>query len=283
MKIDDAAQATFTAESDAAESLKRSATAQNEATKRARRVLYADQMRYQVAMDLAQLRYVKLVATAHVDIMKGCVTNWLLIAADAIISDVNAQLSAANIGPMSVTFFETIASSVRSKLDIFNGLRTVYLESKFLQKFVPMVSPTRRVMPPTAIKRAFGVNPHDEARVQLPPLPKSMAAYDFALDELLARLVEHSAPAREAIYDTVVSWSAKPSTRSEPMRIVADVTDGRVFADHPVFGLRARVSREEAEKASATASLKIAIMLYAAHSRCAPLPFFIETPCFTYL
>eukprot|EP00965_Chrysotila_dentata_P084739 2796427-Pleurochrysis_carterae.AAC.1 len=76
--------------------------------------------------------------------------------------------------------------------------------------------------------------------MQLPPLPKTLAAYDFALDELLARLVEHCAPAREAIYDTIVSWSAKAPTKSEPTRIVADVTDGRVFAYHPVFGLRAR-------------------------------------------
>eukprot|EP00965_Chrysotila_dentata_P014924 493647-Pleurochrysis_carterae.AAC.1 len=118
-------------------------------------------------------------------------------------------------------------------------------------------------MPPTAVKNASRVNSYDDVAMQLPPLPKTLAAYDFALDEWLSRLVGHCAPAREAIYDTIVLWSAKPPTRSESMRIVADLADGRVFADHPVFGLRARVSLEEAAKASATAPIKIAIMLYA--------------------
>eukprot|EP00965_Chrysotila_dentata_P136699 4521097-Pleurochrysis_carterae.AAC.1 len=66
-KVDTAAAETFTAEADAAASLKRKAAAQNEESKRARGLLYEDEARHKIAMDLAQLRYVKLVPGAHVD------------------------------------------------------------------------------------------------------------------------------------------------------------------------------------------------------------------------
>eukprot|EP00965_Chrysotila_dentata_P061334 2032230-Pleurochrysis_carterae.AAC.1 len=65
-------------------------------------------------------------SSTHVDIFKGCVSNWLITAADAIVSDVNAQPSAADFGPISATVSESITSSVQSKLDIFNGLRPEY-------------------------------------------------------------------------------------------------------------------------------------------------------------
>eukprot|EP00965_Chrysotila_dentata_P194331 6176312-Pleurochrysis_carterae.AAC.1 len=55
--VDMAAAETFTAEAEAAESLKRSAAAREQGSKLARGLLYADQVRHQIAMDLAQLRY----------------------------------------------------------------------------------------------------------------------------------------------------------------------------------------------------------------------------------
>eukprot|EP00965_Chrysotila_dentata_P020389 675565-Pleurochrysis_carterae.AAC.1 len=64
-----------------------------------------------------------------------------------------------------------------------------------------MVQPTRRVMPPTAVKRV----PHNKktgasSAVQHPPVPKSLVAYDFKHDELLTRLAEHCEPAASGSY-----------------------------------------------------------------------------------
>eukprot|EP00965_Chrysotila_dentata_P147216 4860828-Pleurochrysis_carterae.AAC.1 len=62
-----------------------------------------------------------------------------------------------------------------------------------------MVSPIRRVMPLSAVAKTRS---RSEPSVQQPENPKSLVVYDFPLDELLARLVEHCPTAREAIYDT---------------------------------------------------------------------------------
>eukprot|EP00965_Chrysotila_dentata_P009858 321604-Pleurochrysis_carterae.AAC.1 len=98
-----------------------------------------------------------------------------------------------------------------------------------------MVSTVRRVILPIALEKAAKHRTSEQPALKQPPLPKNPVVYDFALDELLARLVEHCSKARESIYETVVSWSAKPPTSSDPMRIIADVTDGRVFTDHPLL------------------------------------------------
>eukprot|EP00965_Chrysotila_dentata_P063552 2105875-Pleurochrysis_carterae.AAC.1 len=89
-------------------------------------------------MDLAQLRYVKFLPPAHVDIVKGCVNDWLIMAANAIISDLTAELSTADLGPNSASGVESLSTSVRSKLDLLNGRRTDHQEYKYLLKQVPM-------------------------------------------------------------------------------------------------------------------------------------------------
>mmetsp|Transcript_56390 Transcript_56390/g.122780 ORF Transcript_56390/g.122780 Transcript_56390/m.122780 type:complete len:304 (+) Transcript_56390:223-1134(+) len=261
--VDTAAADSFTVETDAADSAKRAADAENENGKRARSFVYADKMRHQVAINLAQLRYVKLVPGAHIDILKGCVSNWLLNAADALISDIADELRASDLGPRSASVIESLSTSVRSKLDLFDGLCTEHMESRYIQKHIPMVSPTRRIMPPTTVHQPPTSRNPDQPSTRQPRKPRSLIAYDFALDELLARLVEHSSTAREAIYETLISWSTKPPTSSERTRIIADITNGRVFlVEHPVFGLQARVSKEEADPSMRCTDKRTAIRFW---------------------
>eukprot|EP00965_Chrysotila_dentata_P153405 5070912-Pleurochrysis_carterae.AAC.1 len=170
-------------------------------------------------MDLAQLRYVKLVPAAHVDIVKGCISDRLIMAADAIISDLTAELSNVDFGPNGASVVESLSTPVQSKLGLCNGLRTDHQEYKYLLKQVLMVQPTRRVMPPTATKRVpRNKKTGASAAVQHPPVPKSLVAYGFKLDELLARLVEHCESAREAIYETLLLCPGAPGLPHLPNR-----------------------------------------------------------------
>eukprot|EP00965_Chrysotila_dentata_P007450 241714-Pleurochrysis_carterae.AAC.1 len=137
-KVDQASSETFTSASAAAEAAQKNAEDEFKESQYARRFVYADEVRYKVAMDLAQLRYVKLVPAAHVDIVKGYISNWLMSATDSIISDVTAELSRLKLGRLGAEVAESIGECVRRKLDVFDGLRTEYQESQFLQKHVPM-------------------------------------------------------------------------------------------------------------------------------------------------
>eukprot|EP00965_Chrysotila_dentata_P031057 1034692-Pleurochrysis_carterae.AAC.1 len=128
-KVNQASSETFTSASAASEAAQRSSAEEFRDSQDARSFVYADEVRYKVAMDLAQLRYVKLVPAAHVDIIKGYVSNWLISAADAIISDVNAELSGLKLGRLGAEVAESIGEGVRRKLDFFDGLRTEYQES----------------------------------------------------------------------------------------------------------------------------------------------------------
>eukprot|EP00965_Chrysotila_dentata_P259786 6213679-Pleurochrysis_carterae.AAC.1 len=118
-KVDGARSETFTAsEADVAAGAKRAAEVERDCGKRTRSLAYADQLRHQVAMDLAQLRYV---------------SNWLLAAANAIAVDVADALSMSDVSPNRAKVAESINESVRSKLDLFAGIRTEYRESQHLQ------------------------------------------------------------------------------------------------------------------------------------------------------
>eukprot|EP00965_Chrysotila_dentata_P036125 1202754-Pleurochrysis_carterae.AAC.3 len=141
----------FCGQPEAAESAK---TADSKASKRARSMIYANRMRHQVAMDLAQLCLVKLVPAPHVDITKGYVTKWLVSAADAIMADVNDDLQDTGSRAVLSRVLASAEAFVRSKLDLFDGLRTEYLAAKYLQKHVPTVKPVRRVMPPRVVDEA---------------------------------------------------------------------------------------------------------------------------------
>eukprot|EP00965_Chrysotila_dentata_P240870 6203957-Pleurochrysis_carterae.AAC.1 len=237
------------------------------ATKRARSMEYADRMRETVSLDLAQLRFVKLVPSAHVDIFKACVTNWLMAAAAAITDELMVDLSrllpASGSGDQPKDdgiIRETVSRVLDSKLDLFDGLRTEHQELQFLKKITPMASPVQRRM---QVEHPNEANTTHDTATLLPDPNKPRVAYDLKMDELLARLLEYSSVAREQIYETLVSWTAKPKPTSEPFRVVADITDGRIFLEHPVFGLQARMTEEEAKEASSTSPLKIGIMLYA--------------------
>eukprot|EP00965_Chrysotila_dentata_P105152 3472706-Pleurochrysis_carterae.AAC.1 len=65
-----ASSETFTHAAAEAAALHEAATSERKASKRARDLMYSDRMRHTVAMDLAQLRFLKLVPAAHVDMMK---------------------------------------------------------------------------------------------------------------------------------------------------------------------------------------------------------------------
>eukprot|EP00965_Chrysotila_dentata_P031097 1036136-Pleurochrysis_carterae.AAC.1 len=73
-------------------------------------------------MDLAQLSYVKLVPGAQVDIFKSLVTNWLLSAAKAIVADVHDEMATSTLKSTGAKVAKSISESVRSKLDLFDGL-----------------------------------------------------------------------------------------------------------------------------------------------------------------
>eukprot|EP00965_Chrysotila_dentata_P237228 6201765-Pleurochrysis_carterae.AAC.3 len=105
-----------------------------------------------------------------------------------------------------------------------------------------LVKPTRREMP-TLPSKPVPKGEQPDAPTQPRKSNALIVAYDFAADELLARLVEHSSTAREAMYDKVVSWASKPPTSSGRY--------GRwAFLLRPsFFGLRARESRGGAERA----------------------------------
>eukprot|EP00965_Chrysotila_dentata_P025978 861726-Pleurochrysis_carterae.AAC.1 len=231
------------------------------AAKRARDMDYSDRLRNKVSLDLAHFRYVKLMPSAHVDIFKGAVAQWLDTACKAIVDDVVsffAEVSPSFDSETLAAHTQSVVSGVESKLDVFNGLRTEHQEMQYLKKNVPYAKPVPREMTVSTIYNSQSA----AAPASMHTRRKKCIAYDFAADELLCRLIEHSSIARAQIYETVVSWSAAPSPSPQSTQIVADITDGRVFLEHPVFGLRARVTEQEARDASESAPLRIAIMLY---------------------
>eukprot|EP00965_Chrysotila_dentata_P246582 6207249-Pleurochrysis_carterae.AAC.1 len=186
-KVGSAAAETFTLKTEEAESLKRAAAGASLASKRARGSLFADQLRYQLAMDLAQLRYVKLVPGAHVDIVKGYVNDWLLTAVDSIMSDLAVCVTSSCDGPLAQSILESATETIRSKLDLFNGLRTECAESQYLRSRIPMVTPVRRVMPAMPMAKV-SKRQSTTTDIPIPPSrkPKDLVAYDFAMDELFA-------------------------------------------------------------------------------------------------
>ena len=217
------------------------ARVESEAGKRVREEDFKIRMRRKVCLALTKKRFSMRVAASRVDEFKSMLQNCL--------RDVLASLKEEIQDPV-------IISIIEPRLQWLDGIETEASELKFLHTCVPVVDPTPHTMG----------SPHEstdtEGEVPLTPrTSKPRIAYDFKVSELLARLIKHDARAREQIFETLVSWRVKPDMKGKYCKVIADMTDGRVFLDHPVLGLQARVSMEEARRASPTAPLQIAILL----------------------
>ena len=95
------------------------------------------------------------------------------------------------------------------------------------------------------------------------PLKGGGFAYDFAIDQQLVYLLKYSDEARRQTYNTIQSWRTRvPHGKNNLARIFFDITDGEVFLRHPIFGRKARVTAEEAKRTSATAPIRMALLLY---------------------
>ena len=68
---------------------------------------------------------------------------------------------------------------------------------------------------------------------------------------------------RNDIYETIVSWRRHQTVDfTNPKRIIADFTEGKVFLEHVATGLQCRVSEEEARAASATSPITLLFVVY---------------------
>lgn len=155
---------------------------------------------------------------------------------------------------------EGVLSLFKSRLNWFDGIEDETKELKYIEKSVPFVAPISREMASPQVSTDAEGFTALQPRVSRPRI-----AYDFKITDLLARLLQHDAKARQQIYDTLVTWNTKPELipgSKSAVRVVADVIHGRVFLEHEWLGLAARVTREEAEAASADAPLKIAIIVW---------------------
>ena len=231
-----------TESSRASQASKAHADAEKEAGKRVRTEAFQVKMRRKLCLQLAKYRFIRRVAASHVDDFKSTLQNCL--------NEVLTSLAEEIQDPR-------ILSIIAPKLQWLEGIETEAKELKFLRACVPVVKPIARPLcAPQESTDAEGARPLN------PRVSKPRIAYDFKITELLARLIKHDARAREQIYETLISWRVKPEMKGKFAKIITDMTNGRVFLDHPVLGLQARVSEEEARRASPTAPLQMAILVW---------------------
>ena len=206
------------------------AATEEETSKKARTACFKDTMRYDVAMSLADMRFLKQVEGTTVDEFKKVVVAWNVKA----FTSMKAHLSEMLSGDV----LSSVLSVMTDHLDWFDQIETEALELRYLRDKAPVKIPKER------------------------PLPGKPGrfAYDFMLDEELMLILEYVPAAREQIYQTVVDWRTRPDPGEEV--IYMDITDGQVFKDHPILGLKARVSFAEAEAACETAPLNIGLIIY---------------------
>ena len=219
------------------------------ASKRARREEYADSMRHTVALRLAHYRFYDVTAGTTVDSFKADFCNWIADAIRCIAEDFTKKIS-------NDSERDDLLDCCRSRFDFFKGIETERKEITFLKTILPIADPIERVMKTTTTIDAEGMQP------LVPSVRKQLKCVDFKIDDRIALLIEHDQSARQQIHDTIIEWSAKPPEIPREKKIYVDITDGSVFLNHPVLGMQARVSREEAVRAAPDAPLKMAFMLY---------------------
>ena len=67
--------------------------------------------------------------------------------------------------------------------------------------------------------------------------------YDIPVKDTLARLLQNDSRAWEQVKATQEEWSRNPPARGTKATVIADITDGSVFRDHPEFGQNARLGK----------------------------------------
>ena len=209
--------------------------AAEEMRKRVRVEAAFDERQRRVALQLADLRYIKLVAGTHVDAMKAMHKNLVRDSLKAIERHLDRLL--ADVAGEEVV--SEIKELLHDEFDYYRGLQTEYQERKYLLSFLPS---------PTVFPRQ---------------LQHGGTAYDFKLDEQLLLLLKHCTAAREQFYETIASFRTKhPWTRDNPKRIIADIMDSDTARDHLVFGDGQRLSREQAELAAKDGPFRFALWLW---------------------
>lgn len=205
--------------------------------KRVRSEFNAGEMRRTMARRLANLRYVKLVPSAHIKEVKNMHTEANRAAMEKAAAEISILLSPL----VPAAIIQQVISIVEAQFDIYKGIRTETSELNTLKQSVSIPEVLERPLKGTT----------------------GSYAYDFKLDEFLLLLMQHCPRARRDIYDTLKSWRTRSThTLDDPARIIADITDGAVFLKHPIFGEHTRVSPEEAERTAPQAPLRFAILLY---------------------
>ena len=209
--------------------------AAEEMRKRVRVEAEFDERQRRVALQLADLCYIKLVAGTHVDAMKAMHKKLVRDSLKAIEQHVDRLL--ADVVEDKVV--SEIKELLHGEFDFYKGLQTEYQERKYLESFLPS---------PKVFPRQ---------------LPHGGTAYDFKLDEQLLLLLKHSTAAREQFYETIASFrTVHPWTRDNPKRIIVDIMDSDSARDHTVFGDGQRMTREQAELAALSGPFRFAIWLW---------------------
>ena len=204
--------------------------------KKVRRDAAHDARKRSVSLELADLRYTKLVAGTHVDAMKAMHVKLTKEACASAMQQLRTLLG----DQVDAEALDEIGELLHDEFDFYRELRSEYQERTFLQTFLPA---------PQVIPRQ---------------MPQGGIAYDFKIDEQLLLLLNRCKAARDQFYETLTSFRTEhPWTRDNPRRIIADVMDGDALRDHEIFGDAARMPREQAEKAAETGSMQFAISVWA--------------------
>ena len=195
-----------------------------------------DARKRSVALELADLRYTKLVAGSHVDAMKAMHIKLTKEACASLMQQLRTLLA----DKVDAVALDEIEKLLHDEFEFYRELRSEYQERTYLQTFLPA---------PTVIPRQ---------------MPQGGIAYDFKIDEQLLLLLNRCETAREQFYETLTTFRTDhPWTRDNPRRIIADVMDGDGLRDHEIFGDAARMPREQAEKAAETGPMQFAICVWA--------------------
>ena len=226
-----------------------------DACKKARHDTFADLLREDQALDLARLRFLLLIEAAHVDRFKVCVQNWMLKTKRECASRID-QLFEQKLDPLMLKV--GIHKAIADATLWFDGLETEKRELAYLRSAIPIVEPHERELVKESIHLSDGSeddsseddssedDSSEDVTDVLEGLPKAQAAptrmaYDFLITDLLVRLMEGSATAREQMYDWVEKWAtADPIDLQDPCRIIADIDAGKVFNDNVAFNQAAR-------------------------------------------
>lgn len=203
--------------------------------KKARARIFKDSRRKDVVLELAMHRYIKCISAAAVDSLKAMHTRANTQSRKYTMSELRENMLGKVVDE---ALLQHIGDILFDAFDTFCGIETESLEMVELKKIIPIIDPVGRPLPGT-----------------------KKLAWDFKMDEVLLRLLNHCPAANRDAHETIVEWRTK---RPETMvKIISDIVDAKVFLQHAVFGEAFRVTRAEAEAiAAAGGHIQWAIMLY---------------------